>query len=72
VGAVAVTPFRGRKVEAALKGMRVSEENIERASALIKEEIEPASDARASASYRRDMAAVLTRRALMRLAAGER
>ena len=72
VGAVALTPVRGRKVEAALKGMRASEENIERASALIKDEIEPTTDARASASYRRDMAVVLTRRALMRIAVGER
>ena len=72
VGAVGLVPVRGRKVETALKGVPVNEENIEKASALIKEDIEPTSDARASASYRRDMAFVLTKRALMRLVAGER
>lgn len=72
VGAVGLVPVRGRTVETALKGAPVNEENIEKASALIKADIEPTSDARASASYRRDMAFVLTKRALMRLAAGER
>ena len=72
VSAVASTPIRGRKVEAALKGMPVSEEHIERASALIKEEIEPISDVRASASYRKEMASVLIERALTRIAMGGR
>jgi CO/xanthine dehydrogenase FAD-binding subunit len=72
VSAVAWTPVRGRKVETALEGMLVSEENIARASALIKEEIEPTSDALASASYRKEMASVLTKRALMRIATRER
>ena len=72
VSAVAPAPVRGRKVEAALKGMPVSEENIERASALISEEIEPISDVRGSASYRKEMASVLIKRALTRIATGER
>jgi CO/xanthine dehydrogenase FAD-binding subunit len=72
VGAVGWIPVRGRTVETALTGAPVNKENIEKASALIKEDIEPTSDARASASYRTDMAFVLTKRALMRLVAGER
>jgi len=72
VSAVGLTPVRGRKVETALKGMPASEENIARASALIGEDIEPTSDARASAVYRKAMASVLTKRALMRIAARER
>lgn len=72
VSALAPAPIRGRKVETALKGMPVSEENIERASALIKEEIEPISDVRASASYRKEMASVLIKRALTRIAMGGR
>jgi carbon-monoxide dehydrogenase medium subunit len=71
VGAVGLIPVRGRKVETALKGMPVSEENIARASALIRDDIAPTSDARASAAYRKDMASVLTERALMRIAARE-
>jgi carbon-monoxide dehydrogenase medium subunit len=72
VSAIASAPVRGRKVETALKDMPASEENIERASALIKEEIEPISDVRGSASYRKEMASVLIRRALTRIATGER
>jgi carbon-monoxide dehydrogenase medium subunit len=72
VSAIASAPIRGRKVEAALKGMPVSEENIERASALIKEEVEPISDVRGSASYRKEMASVLIKRALTKIAIGEK
>lgn len=72
VSAVASAPVRGRKVEAALKGMPVSAKIIERASALIMEEIDPISDVRGSAAYRKEMASVLTRRALTKIAMGER
>jgi len=72
VSAVASAPIRGHKVESALKGMPVNEENIERASALIKEEIEPISDVRGSAAYRKEMASVLIKRALTMIAMGER
>ncbi|MEK7752285.1 MAG: xanthine dehydrogenase family protein subunit M [Acidobacteriota bacterium] len=72
VSAVASAPVRGRKVEAALRGMPANEETIASASALIKEEIEPISDVRGSAAYRREMASVLVRRALTRIAIGER
>jgi carbon-monoxide dehydrogenase medium subunit len=72
VGAVGSAPVRSRKVEAALRGMPANEENIERASALIKEEIEPISDVRGSAAYRKEMASVLIRRVLTRIATGER
>lgn len=72
VSAIASAPVRGRKVETALKGMPVSAENIETASALIREEIEPISDVRGSATYRKEMASVLIRRALTRIATEER
>jgi carbon-monoxide dehydrogenase medium subunit len=72
VSAVASAPIRGHRVESALTGMPVNEENIERASALIKEEIEPISDVRGSAAYRKEMASVLIRRALTKIAMGDR
>ncbi len=64
LGAVAPTPIRGRKVEEALEGREASDENIARAAELIKKEVKPISDVRASEEYRREMSAVLTRRVL--------
>lgn len=65
LGAVAPTPMRARRVEEALKGKAVSEENINKAAELIKEECCPISDVRASAAYRTQMSYVLTKRAIM-------
>jgi len=64
LGAVAPTPIRSRKVEKALEGKEASEENIARAAELVREEIKPISDGRASEEYRREMSVVLTRRVL--------
>ena len=64
LGAVAPTPIRARKVEEALEGKEADEQNIARAAELIKEEVQPISDVRASEEYRREMSAVLTRRVL--------
>jgi len=64
LGAVAPTPIRGRKTEEALQGKEASEENIIQAAELIREEVKPISDVRASEEYRREMSVVLTRRVL--------
>ena len=64
LGAVAPTPIRGRKVEEALEGKEANEQNIAQAAELIKGEVKPISDLRASEEYRREMSAVLTRRVL--------
>ncbi len=72
LGACAAIPFRSEKVETALKGMAVNEKNIESASALIKAEINPLHDVRASAAYRREMACVMIKRTLTKVAMGER
>jgi len=64
LGAVAPTPIRGRKIEEALQGKEASEENIIQAAELIREEVKPISDVRASEEYRREMSVVLTRRVL--------
>lgn len=64
LGAVSLTPIRAKKVENALVGKRVSEEVIVEAAKLVKEEVEPFTDVKASAEYRREMSYVITKRAL--------
>jgi carbon-monoxide dehydrogenase medium subunit len=68
VSAFGATPIRSSRVEMSLRGQAVSVANIERAAALIKQEIDPISDLRASAAYRREMAPVVIKRALAKLA----
>lgn len=71
VGAVAPTPMRSKRAEEALRGKAVSEELMDKAEELVKEEIAPITDVRASEAYRREMAGVLVKRALMKVSAGE-
>ena len=66
LGAVAPTPIRAKKAEALLRGKRIDSALIERAAQAAVEESRPISNVRASADYRREMVAVLTRRALQR------
>jgi CO/xanthine dehydrogenase FAD-binding subunit len=63
-GSVAPTPLRARKTEAFITGRMVDRETIEQTAELAAEETKPIDDVRASAAYRKDMAKVLTRRAL--------
>ncbi len=69
LGAVGPTPLRGRKAEELLLGNTLSEDLLTRVGAAVAKEVSPISDARASAEYRREMSAVLTRRALRECAA---
>jgi len=71
LGAVAPTPVRCRKVEEALRGVAAKEEGIEKAARLVNEEVNPITDVRASAAYRKEMSYVLTKRALKKIAMGE-
>lgn len=66
LGAIAPTPIRAYAAEAFLAGKPASDENIQRAADLAREAVQPISDQRASADYRRQMSMVLTRRALQR------
>jgi len=66
LGAVAPTPIRARKAEALLRGRRIDGALIERAAQAAADESRPIGNVRASAEYRREMVAVLTRRALQR------
>jgi carbon-monoxide dehydrogenase medium subunit len=58
-----VTPIRARAAEAALMGKEVTSEQIAAATAAASAESEPLSDTEGSEQYRREMIAVVVRRA---------
>jgi carbon-monoxide dehydrogenase medium subunit len=64
LGSVGVTPLRGRAAEALLSGERMSDGLLKAVGEAVKGEVDPLSDHRGSAAYKRDMAAVMVRRAL--------
>ena len=64
LGSVGVTPVRGQAAEALLHGQRLSAELLSAAGEAAKGEVDPLSDHRGSAAYKRDMAGVMVRRAL--------
>lgn len=69
MGAVAPIPLRTALAEEALKVQPPTEETFQRAAELVRDEVRPISDQRASANYRRRMSGVAAVRAL-RQAAG--
>ncbi len=64
LGAVGPTPLRARSAETLLRGNTFDEDLLRRVGEAVMKEAGPISDSRASAEYRREMSAVLTRRAL--------
>ena len=70
LGAVAPTPIRTRKAEAAVEDQTLTEALAEKAGEIAAEESKPISDVRSSADYRRAMVAVMTKRALLNAAVG--
>jgi carbon-monoxide dehydrogenase medium subunit len=68
LGAVGSTPIRADAAERALIGMKADEATFRDVGALVSEAIEPMSDIRGSADYKRDMAIVHVRRALSKAA----
>lgn len=70
LGAVAPIPIRGLKVEETLRGGDVSEKTIQESAELVKMEVNPITDVRASAEYRREMSYVLTKRVLGKVGLG--
>jgi CO/xanthine dehydrogenase FAD-binding subunit len=64
LGAVAPTVIRAPAAEACLEGRAITPEAMAEAGRIAAGEARPISDFRASADYRRDLIAVLTRRAL--------
>lgn len=69
LGAVAPTPVRAHGVEAALAGRPVTPDDLRDTAELVRRDIDPTSDARGSASYKKDMAVVCVHRLLGRLLA---
>ncbi len=69
MGAVAPIPLRTVEAERALIGQPAAEETFQRAAEIVRQEVRPISDHRASADYRRRMSGVAAIRAL-RQAAG--
>lgn len=65
LGAVAPTPIRAVKAEAALRGQALSEELINHAASLAAEEARPITDVRGTAEFRRHLVEVLTKRTLV-------
>jgi aerobic carbon-monoxide dehydrogenase medium subunit len=66
LGAVAPTPIRVKPAETLLEGQAPREELIEAAAQAAMQEARPISNVRGSATYRREMSAVLTARAIRR------
>ena len=69
LGAVAPVPLRITRAEEALAGQLATEETFQRAAELVRDEVRPITDHRATAAYRRKMSSVTAVRAL-RQAAG--
>jgi carbon-monoxide dehydrogenase medium subunit len=64
LGSVGVTPLRGSAAEALLSGERISQGLLEAAGEAVKGDVDPLSDHRGSAAYKREMSAVMVGRAL--------
>jgi carbon-monoxide dehydrogenase medium subunit len=69
LGAVGPTPLRARNAEELLLGNPFSEDLLTQVGGAVMREVSPVSDTRTSAEYRREMSAVLARRALRECAA---
>jgi carbon-monoxide dehydrogenase medium subunit len=70
LGAVAPTPIRAKRAEAALEGQALTEALAEKVGQIAAEESKPISDVRSSADYRRAMVGTMTKRALLNAAVG--
>jgi carbon-monoxide dehydrogenase medium subunit len=70
LGAVAPTPIRASKAEAALDGQLLTEALADKVGSIAAQEARPISDVRSSAEYRRAMVGAMTKRAILNAAAG--
>jgi carbon-monoxide dehydrogenase medium subunit len=64
LGVAGPTPLRAKSAEDYLLGKEATPRFIEEAAEIVSREVQPKSSFRASAEYRRDMAGILTRKAL--------
>jgi len=72
LGSVGTTPIRATAAEAVLRGQPVKAEGFAEAAEKAKEAVDPVSDFRGSAGYKKEMAGVFVRRALEKALAGIR
>jgi carbon-monoxide dehydrogenase medium subunit len=70
LGCVGGTPVRASTMEDRLRGQKPTAETIAEAATAAGEGLEPPSDAHASGDYRRDMACVMARRAVLEATGG--
>ena len=70
LGSVGTTPIRAREAEAVLRGQLVKADALAEAGEKAKQAVDPISDFRGSAAYKKEMAAVFTRRALTKALEG--
>ncbi len=64
LGAVAPTPIRAKKAEEILRGKKLDQRLLEKSGQAASGEASPIDDIRGSADYRRELVAVLTKRAI--------
>ena len=64
LGAVAPTPIRAKKAEEILRGKKLDQGLLEKSGQAASGEASPIDDIRGSADYRRELLAVLTKRAI--------
>jgi len=69
LGGIADRPIRAPEAERELLGASLDDQAVRRASARVAATVEPFADIHATAEYRRDLAAAMTRRALRQAAA---
>jgi carbon-monoxide dehydrogenase medium subunit len=72
IGAAGPTPIHASAAEQLLAGQQPTSELIRRAADAVADQVDPLSDSRGTAEYKRDMAVVFTRRALERVLNGAR
>src|SRR5581483_5801807 len=70
LGSVGTTPIRAREAEAVLRGQPVKAEALVEAGEKAKQAVDPISDFRGSAAYKKEMAGVFVRRALTKALEG--
>ena len=64
LGSAGPTPIRARAAEAILEGQAPNDSTLRAAAAAVKDEVDPLSDIRGSAEYKREMSEVFAYRAL--------
>lgn len=64
MGAVAITPIRAKETEDVLRGSEVSDDVIDEAKSVLRDEVSPISDVRGSKEYRREVSGELLGKAL--------